>query len=358
MFTIGMGLSYEQYATFSPDYTEIVKRFKESHEFYKYTGSLTTPPCTEGVQWLVSAEPIFNISYQHVLQFQQKFGFNARDTKPLRYEADLDWVAARSAPEFLNPLSGDEVPEHSEYNGFDGSAYWQLSHPACGGNIQTPISFEPHSADSKAIGLVLDNSAHKYPGLQYPVEAKAAGTLKNMGETLKWSPSVAGSGTFTRPDGIYNLLQFHFHVPSEHRIDGVEYPMEIHFVHNQGSKLAVVGGFVQLGLSSSPFIFEMLEKGKLLKKGESAPFTPPFAEVVAKLKEAKTFFKYTGSLTTPPCTEGVKWLVAEEPILTVSPDHWKEFMELYEFSARDTQPLRYTANYDWISARKSDYFTS
>jgi carbonic anhydrase len=362
MLTAGLNLEHHQSVSWTPDYTNVVNNLKSVSKFYKYTGSLTTPPCTEGVKWMVASRATLDISYQHALAFQSKFGFNARDTKPLKYDADPNWHHNRMAPQFFNPASGTQKPQINsssfEYNGFKGSAYSQMTEKACGGNIQTPINFMPHHSDSTAIGLVLDNSAHKFPGLIYPGESKAGGKLKNVGDTLKFEPNLlTGAATFTRPDGVYDLLQFHFHSPSEHRVDGMEYPMEFHFVHKMGNNLAVIGGFAQLGATTSDFVLRLLEAGNNLEKGQSVSFIPEYAELVAKFKEIPTYFKYTGSLTTPPCSEGVKWLVAEEPIFTVTWQHWKEFMHKFEFTARDTQPLRYPSNYDWISMRKSDYYS-
>lgn len=360
LFTAGKDMKLNDHVAWTPDYTEVVRNLKSADKFFKYTGSLTTPPCTEGVKWMVASKAALTISYTHVLEYQSKFGFTARDTKPLKYNADLDWAKKRMAPQFFNPAAGTSLPNTTlSYNGFDGPAYWMMHTAACGGNIQTPINFVAHHPDSDAIHLVLDNSLHKYPVLSYPVDTKAVGKLKNYGDTLKFTPDTqTGVATFTRPDGIYDMIQFHFHIMSEHRVDSMEYPMEFHFVHKKGDNLAVIGAFVQLGDTTSEFILRILEAGKNLPVKGSVTFTPVYTDVVAKLKGASKFFKYTGSLTTPPCSEGVKWLVAETPLFTITAQHWKEFMEKFEYSARDTQPLRNDADYDWVSARKSDYYES
>jgi carbonic anhydrase len=73
---------------------------------------------------------------------------------------------------------------------------------------------------------VLPNIEGKYPELNYP---NKPGELKNAGDSLKFTPAEVGQkGTFRRPDGMYSLLQYHIHYPSEHRVDGVDFPAEIH----------------------------------------------------------------------------------------------------------------------------------
>lgn len=119
---------------------------------------------------------------------------------------------------------------------------------------------------------VLKNPNGMLPVLSWPDQA---GTLANLGDTFKFTPT-AGTGTFDRGTtggGTFSLLQWHIHTPSEHRINGMDYPAEIHcmvslhrgtvltiaVVHiKDGSKLAVVGGLVDYGTESSPFITALL----------------------------------------------------------------------------------------------------
>ena len=98
---------------------------------------------------------------------------------------------------------------------------------------------------------MLDNPRGLYPAITYP---PSAGTLKNLGDTLKFTPTVATGVFYRAANDVFNMAQFHLHTPSEHRIDGRDYPMEIHFVHTKGSELAVVGAFIDFAPTTSPFI--------------------------------------------------------------------------------------------------------
>ena len=111
-------------------------------------------------------------------------------------------------------------------------------------------------------------------------------------------------GSYMTIDGTaYKLLQFHFHTPSENTVDGLHYPMETHFVHkNDAGHLAVVSVMVRRGAGS---VIDKLPKPD--QKGAKAAVKQINAADV--LPGKKSFKTYSGSLTTPPCSEGVTWIV-------------------------------------------------
>lgn len=115
----------------------------------------------------------------------------------------------------------------------------------------------------------------------------------------------------------FRLVQFHFHSPSENRLLGQSFPLEIHFVH-QGDKghIAVIGVFVRGGA-------ENLEIQKLINhfptdRGQEHIIEGVQIDPMALIPDARQYYYFAGSLTTPPCTEGVNWVMMESPI-TASP---------------------------------------
>jgi carbonic anhydrase len=129
----------------------------------------------------------------------------------------------------------------------------------------------------------------------------------------------------------YELLQFHFHTPSEHTINGKQSAMEMHLVHrNLKGELAVVAIIMEEGAANT-IINEIILNS--ISKND-------FASINAAdlLPKNKAYFSYTGSLTTPPCSENVKWNVLAEPI-QVSKDQIAYFQRSYQFNARPVQPI-------------------
>jgi carbonic anhydrase len=122
-------------------------------------------------------------------------------------------------------------------------------------------------------------------------------------------------GSFiTVDDETYMLAQFHYHAPSEHVVDGQSFAAELHLVHTNGNRLAVIGVLLQEGEGDEtnpayqPFIANLPAK-----KIDPTP-TGDEIDAVALLPNLQTTYRYSGSLTTPPCTEGVTWLVMTEPV--------------------------------------------
>lgn len=128
----------------------------------------------------------------------------------------------------------------------------------------------------------------------------------------------------------YQLLQFHFHTPSEHEINGTAAALEMHLVHsNSQGELAVVGVLIKPG-QFNPVIAQILSS-----IGQPSSSTINAADL---LPSGKNHFSYSGSLTTPPCSEGVKWYVLEKSI-EVSADQIATFQSFYPDNARPVQPL-------------------
>jgi carbonic anhydrase len=154
----------------------------------------------------------------------------------------------------------------------------------------------------------------------------------NTGHTIQVN-YVEGS-TVNIDGEEFELSQFHFHTPSEHVLSGQAFPMELHLVHrNVAGKLAVVGVMIEEGITH-PTIDTIWEN--LPEETETSAIDRLTINAADLLPSSKTYFSYTGSLTTPPCSEGVKWNVLEEPI-QVSEEQIALFENLYPVNARPIQ---------------------
>jgi carbonic anhydrase len=133
----------------------------------------------------------------------------------------------------------------------------------------------------------------------------------------------------------YALLQFHFHTPSEHKIAGKAAAMELHFVHrNAADKLAVVGVMMNEG-KEHPSIAKIWNA--ISPTGKTNAINNSKIDASNLLPQSKSYYTYDGSLTTPPCSEGVKWQILAAPI-TVSSEQIREFTKFYPVNARPLQP--------------------
>ncbi|CUS36320.1 Eukaryotic-type carbonic anhydrase family protein [Candidatus Nitrospira nitrificans] len=144
--------------------------------------------------------------------------------------------------------------------------------------------------------------------------------------------------TIVFDEDLYLLEQFHFHVPSEHTIDQKHYPMELHLVHhNERHEVAVVAVFMEEGKHNQ--FFETFLEHAPTKVGEVNDDHNHTVNPMNLLPERKSYYRYSGSFTTPPCSEGVIWAVMQDPI-EVSAEQIKKFRALVKHdNARPTQPL-------------------
>lgn len=158
--------------------------------------------------------------------------------------------------------------------------------------------------------------------------------VENTGTTIE---VAAEPGNFLKiGKETYELVQFHFHTPSEHRRQGEEFPMELHFVHrNALGELAVVGVFLAEG-AANPVIQQIWDNAPAshgTHEVEGATIDPEDL-----LPDNREFYRYAGSLTTPPCSEGVRWHVMHDAI-EVSAAQVDEFRAFFPLNARPLQPL-------------------
>ncbi len=138
-------------------------------------------------------------------------------------------------------------------------------------------------------------------------------------------------------DTTYELKQYHFHAPSEHMIEGRHFPMEMHLVHQSSDGgLAVLGVLIQEG-NHNP-AFEPVWANLPTTVGDEAHHQHVTVNVDDLLPMSHETYRYRGSLTTPPCSEGVSWFVAVQPI-ELSTDQIAMYTSIFQGNNRPVQPL-------------------
>ena len=183
------------------------------------------------------------------------------------------------------------------YVGDNGPKQWgqiDTAFLACSeGILQSPIDVKKENLISNKDPIIFDYNAHDFSN--NIADFKTKGKVKGI-----------------TVDGVeYHLSQFHFHTPSEHSIDGKIYPDVAHFVHHdKDDNLAVVGVLFEVGNPNEKFkkIIDStnmdIEKKRAVEAGDITELLPVNRE----------YFHYMGSLTTPPCTEGVNWFLMKNPV--------------------------------------------
>jgi carbonic anhydrase len=156
--------------------------------------------------------------------------------------------------------------------------------------------------------------------------------VTNNGHSIQ--VNYAPGSTIEIDGAAYQLLQFHFHTPSEHQIAGKVAAMELHLVHrNTAGKLAVVGVMMAEG-KENPEIAKIWNA--IPPSRNTNPIGDTNFNAVNLLPAHKSYYSYAGSLTTPPCSEGVNWTILAEPI-TVSTAQLNKFKQFYPANARPIQ---------------------
>jgi len=211
------------------------------------------------------------------------------------------------------------------YSGSEGPSHWGELSPefaACKtGHRQSPVN-------------IVGAQSADLPPIQFEYKPGALHIINN-GHTIEIN---YGPGSFIKiGDKRYELKQFHFHHPSEETIKGKRFPMEVHLVHSDADgHLAVVSVLLEEG-SANPLVETLWG---LAPKTASPEKTHDNLQINAAdlLPANLSYFTFAGSLTTPPCTEGVSWLVLKTPV-TISNRQVATFAGIYPYDERPIQPL-------------------
>ncbi|KAI9676280.1 MAG: hypothetical protein M1829_003109 [Trizodia sp. TS-e1964] len=218
------------------------------------------------------------------------------------------------------------------YTALKGPLNWLELDPtknaACSkGNRQSPINID------SSIKIL---PASDRPVLNYP-DVKSA-EFENLGSTVE----IVAKGTMKLADGsVYNLAQFHFHTPSEHRINEEYYPVEVHFVHQGAAdptQIAVIAILLDIApFVINPLIRDALQKVDAIREPGTITETGPlvFSSII-KHVQSHDVYSYSGSLTTPPCRENVTFLVSTRP-LRINVDTYNRLKSVVKFNSRYTQ---------------------
>lgn len=214
---------------------------------------------------------------------------------------------------------------HWGYQGHTSPEHWSEMDSAfetCKlGKHQSPIDIPSKKATKAALAPL---------GFAYTA---GAAEMVNNGHTVQVNLPTGGSATIAGSE--YKLLQFHFHTPSEEKIDGKAFPLVAHFVHkNADGKLAVVAVLFKLGKENAALknVFAQLPA----KEGETQALEALNPADV--LPAEQSYYAFMGSLTTPPCSEEVRWQVLKTPV-ELSKAQLTAFKKLYKMNARPVQPL-------------------
>ena len=218
----------------------------------------------------------------------------------------------------------EEQHPHWSYEGAEGPENWgglSADFKTCSiGLEQAPIDL------AHAIRAETGPVAPSFPSMPL--------TIVNNGHTVQVNCAPGGNSMIAGE--AFDLLQFHFHHPSEHLVAGKTFDMELHFVHKStAGKLAVLGVLIQQGAENTALapIWAALPE----QAGDPVP-VGTMIDPAALLPAQRQFFRYHGSLTTPPCSEGVLWTVFEQPI-EASSEQIAKFAALFPVNARPVQAL-------------------
>lgn len=162
-------------------------------------------------------------------------------------------------------------------------------------------------------------------------------TLTNNGHTIQAGLKTTTGDTVTIDDVPFTLQQFHFHAPSENTVHGKHYAMEAHLVHKDAKgDVAVVAVMFDVG-AENPELNALW--AAMPEKAEQDAKITAAIDLNALLPTNKTYWRFSGSLTTPPCSEGVTWIVLKQP-MTLSEAQLKKFTHtMHHDNNRPVQPL-------------------
>jgi carbonic anhydrase len=235
-------------------------------------------------------------------------------------------VAAAPTTVVAAPTAGEW-----SYEGATGPEHWGKTFPTCAASPsskQSPVDI--------SLGDLASSRKVKAPVLDYE---RTAFTVHDTGETIEGTPVNVGANAITLDGTRFVLQQFHLHTPSEHTVDGKPAAMELHLVHKSAEgELAVLGVLLELGRENVALdgFFDAIPAAAA--SSTSAAPTPVQINPAHLVPAWSDLVRYDGSLTTPPCSEGVLWNVYERPRM-ISKAQLGAFTAVHPENSRPVQPL-------------------
>ena len=236
-----------------------------------------------------------------------------------------------SSCKFSNQSSNHEESSHKKHWSYEGETapeYWAEieENSDCGGANQSPIN-------------IIEINAQPVPSVKNLEIMYSPKTIlkqvNNNGHSIQFDFNQGDSIQYM--ESTYHLKQIHFHEPAEHFINGIKYPIEIHLVHqNSEGNITVLGILGAEGNESQ--LFEFFESFLPLKNGETKSIESEL-DLTTLFPKNKSYFSYQGSLTTPPCTENVNWIVFKDPIILSLEEVLKLKNNMPINNYRNEQPL-------------------
>jgi carbonic anhydrase len=216
---------------------------------------------------------------------------------------------------------------HWGYTGHEGPENW--------GNLDAKYKMCEIGLNQSPVNITSSIEADLAPiGFNYTTGAKE---ILNNGHTVQIN--VENGNDITIDGKKYNLIQLHFHTPSENQINNKSFPLEAHFVHaDKDNNLAVVAVMFEEGLENKQLA--KIWANMPMKKDEKVDGKDKLDNLNDLLPKEQSYYRFNGSLTTPPCSEGVKWLVLDTP-LTISKEQVEQFSHaVHGKNNRPIQPIK------------------
>lgn len=194
--------------------------------------------------------------------------------------------------------------KHWSYEGETSPEHWAEieKNSDCSGKSQSPINI----IDIDALTSTTEERNLEF----YYSEKTILNKVRNNGHSIQYDFERGDS--LSNNNIIYNLVQIHFHEPSEHTINGVRYPIEIHLVHQSDQKDYTVIGIMGIEGGESHFMEDM--ESYLPLEVDTEKIIDRSFDIRTVLPDKKDYYTYSGSLTTPPCTENVQWIILKNPL--------------------------------------------
>lgn len=250
--------------------------------------------------------------------------------------ASREYIQAKAAA-----MTGHEAPAAADTHGNSGHAgepHWAYegeNGPQAWGNLKPEFNV---CAIGKRQSPINIEDAGTLQGPAEPLQfnySASSGTVVNNGHTIQ--VDLYGDNTLTVRGSVYKLVQFHFHTPSEEQVNYRNYAMVAHLVHkNNEGQLAVVAVLLDPGVANP--LINTVWTYMPLDLNDRVRMPGGLIDMNLLLPKDQRYYQFIGSLTTPPCTEGVLWMVLKTPT-QLSKEQIRLFQQLFPNNARPVQPV-------------------